>query len=88
LGHIPSGIIWFRDEGFIGSRVTFEEPEPSVWRLDRKVSDHEIYEVEEDAKMPGGVSEARAVFFCSRLDSPVPKQAVMKIRMQYFVQGC
>lgn len=80
MGRIPSGITWFDVVEFIGSQVTFRD---SVRRLDRKVSENELYEAEQDAQMPGGGSEARAVFFCSRLDTPDGEEAVIKIRMQY-----
>ncbi|KAL2008415.1 hypothetical protein VTN00DRAFT_6609 [Thermoascus crustaceus] len=78
MDRIPSGITWCDEEEFIGSQVIFQN---SVWRLDRKVSEKELYDTEQDAQMPGGGSEARAVFFCSRLDSS--EEAAIKIRMQY-----
>jgi hypothetical protein len=72
---------WFGDS-FIGSEVSFTKPDPSTWRLKEKISENADHETEEGARKLEMVSEARAVFICSRVDGPLPQEAVIKIRMQ------
>ncbi|KAH8804583.1 hypothetical protein F5884DRAFT_859207 [Xylogone sp. PMI_703] len=76
--HIRSGVVWFEDEKFLGSEISFPD---STWRLETKLSEHEYYEGERSAKIGLG-SEARAVFLCSKLTGSGPEQAIIKIRMQ------
>ncbi|KAH8811426.1 hypothetical protein F5884DRAFT_782070 [Xylogone sp. PMI_703] len=78
MGRYESGIIWFDDERFIGSEITFQQPHLSSWKLERKIIEHEDLEVEEFASP--GCSEARAVFICKSRDGS--KEAIMRIRMQ------
>lgn len=78
-----SNIKWFDEEQFLGSIITFPGSSQPTWKLERKIIEHEFCEDEEDAKEPGMASEARAVFVCSSLGQSSPKEAIVKIRMQY-----
>lgn len=82
MGRNPSGITWFDDE-YIGTEVSFAEPDYSTWKLEKKVAENEYYETEEDVTAGCAFSEARAVFFCSTQIEGFPREAVIKIRMQY-----
>lgn len=85
MGRRPrSGVTWFGDE-YIGSTVSFDNPLQS-WRLHQKVSEHEFYEDEFNVSM-GLHFEAAAVYFCSGIDGDglEPREAVIKIRMQYII---
>jgi hypothetical protein len=83
MGRVASGITWFDDDEYIGTEVSFEEPDYSTWKLEKKVSENEYYETEKDVMAGCAFSEARAVFFCSTEIKGFPKEAVIKIRMQY-----
>ena len=74
-------IPWFGDN-FIDSEVSFTKPDRSTWRLMQKISENAYHETEENAKSLDVVSEARAVFICSRVDGLQHQEAVIKIRMQ------
>jgi hypothetical protein len=79
--HFSSGITWFDKDEFIGSEISFPQPQSSTWRLDTKLSESEFYDTEDDAKH-GLTSEVRAVFACTRLTGDGPREAVIKIHMQ------
>ena len=72
-------ISWF-DDHFIGSEVSFIKPTSSTWKLKQKISENAYRETENDARELEMVSEARAVFICSRADDG-QQEAVIKIRM-------
>lgn len=74
-------ISWFGDN-FIDSEVSFTQPDRSSWRLKQKISENAYHETDEDAKNLDMVSETRAVFICSRVDSLQQQEAVINIRMQ------
>jgi hypothetical protein len=74
-------IPWFGDN-LIGSQVSFTGSDPSAWRLELKISENADQDTEEYAKEMEVVSEARAVFICSRVDGFAHHEAVIKIRMQ------
>ncbi|KAL1979309.1 hypothetical protein VTN96DRAFT_6229 [Rasamsonia emersonii] len=76
-----SGVTWFDEDRWIGSEVTFGEPHPSRWRLNRKLAESEDCATESDVKECMMASEARGVFVCSSIDDPT-QEAVVKIRMQ------
>ena len=76
-----ASIPWF-DDHFIGSEVSFIKPDPSTWRLKQKISENAYRETEKDARELDMVSEARAVFICSRVDDLEQQEAVIKTRMQ------
>ncbi|KKA16609.1 Uncharacterized protein T310_9775, partial [Rasamsonia emersonii CBS 393.64] len=75
-----SGVTWFDEDRWIGSEVTFGEPHPSRWRLNRKLAESEDCATESDVKECMMASEARGVFVCSSIDDPT-QEAVVKIRM-------
>lgn len=77
-----SGVTWFDEDRWIGSEVTFGEPHPSRWRLNRKLAESEDCATESDVKECMMASEARGVFVCSSINDPT-QEAVVKIRMQY-----
>ena len=74
-------IPWFGDN-FIGSEVSFIKPDSSTWRLKQKITENAYCETENAARELDMVSEARAVFICSRVDVLEQQEAVIKIRMQ------
>ena len=74
-------IPWFGDN-FIDSEVSFTKLDRCPWRLKQKISENAYHETEEGAKRLDMVSEARAVFICSRVDGLQHQEAVIKIRMQ------
>ena len=72
---------WFGDN-FVGSKVSFIKPDSSTWQLKQKISEYAYRETENIAREMEMVSEARAVFICSRADGLTQQEAVIKIRMQ------
>ncbi|RFU29386.1 hypothetical protein B7463_g6961, partial [Scytalidium lignicola] len=80
MGRWRSGIIWFDDEKYIGSEITFQQPHHSSWKLEQKIIEHEYCYDGEDIKA-GLIPEARAVFTCRSLDGS-SKEAIMKIKKQ------
>ena len=76
---VVSDIDWFNDETYIGSSVSFSS---SVWRLERKITEHEYYETQLDVEELGINSEARGVFISTKLSGNGPSTAVIKIRLQ------
>ncbi|KAH8811666.1 hypothetical protein F5884DRAFT_855005 [Xylogone sp. PMI_703] len=59
-GSYTSNIDWFDDDVYIGSEITFQEPQPSKWKIERKISSHDYFEGEADVKNLGLESEGRA----------------------------
>ena len=72
---------WF-DDSFIGRKVLFPAPKPSAWVLKEKLSENAYVQSEEECKEMEMISEARAIFICSRVDSIDSEEAIIKIRMQ------
>jgi len=70
------------DEKWIGSYLTFTEPQPSRWRIDRKLAENEDLATEADVKECMMRSKARSVFVC--LNVPT-QETVVKIWMRYVV---
>jgi hypothetical protein len=60
----------------------FPAPKPSAWVLKEKLSENAYLRSEEECKETEMISEARAVFICSRVDSIDSEEAIIKIRMQ------
>lgn len=69
--------MWFR--GFIGMKVEFPK---SNWILSKQISEHAHSYTQEECQDLDAISEARAVFFCSKVDGDGPQEAVMKAFMQ------
>lgn len=91
-------ISWF-GQSYLGRKVSFKKPEPSVWVLKELISESDYIDEEEDeseeegsrveesGEEDGPVSQsvAKAVFICARMDGDkvTGKEAIIKIHMQY-----
>jgi hypothetical protein len=82
MDNTRSGITWFDEDKWIGSCLTFTDPQPSTWIIDRKLAENEDLATEADVKECMMPSEARGIFVCSNVDV-TNQEAVVKIRMQY-----
>jgi hypothetical protein len=82
MDNARSGITWIDEDKWIGSCLTFTDPQPSRWRIDQNLAGNEYPATETEVKECMMPSEARGIFVCSNVDDPAQK-AVVKTRMQY-----
>ncbi|EAU38935.1 predicted protein [Aspergillus terreus NIH2624] len=76
---IYSYVTWFKEEDYIGTVVSFPS---GSWKLDRKITENESFNSQTEWETYKLCSEARAVFFCSKVSGDGPSDAVIKIHMQ------
>ncbi|PGH13627.1 hypothetical protein AJ80_06259 [Polytolypa hystricis UAMH7299] len=73
--------MWFGNE-FRDLKVHFGGKHPSTWILKEKISEHADSYGEEESEAVEAMSEARAVFLCSKCDNKNTEVAVVKVYMQ------
>lgn len=74
--------MWF-GPWFSGLRVTFPGPNPSTWLLREQISENDKVETQSFCGEMDIISEARAVFICSKIEGDGPEEAMIKVFMQY-----
>lgn len=70
------------DDSFLDLRISFTEPNVSVWTPKQKLSEHCDADFEQGANELDAPSEARATYLYSRVDREGEEEAIIKIRMQ------
>ncbi|KAK2760839.1 hypothetical protein FQN54_002078 [Arachnomyces sp. PD_36] len=73
--------MWF-GPSFTGLEVQFSGRCPSVWKLEQQISEHADFCSRQECEDLDDISEARAVFLCSKVDGYGPQEAIMKVFMQ------
>lgn len=74
--------MWF-GPSFKGLKVHFPGSRPSSWKLEQQISEHADFYTRGECEDLDDISEARAVFLCSKVDGHGPQEAVMKVFMQF-----
>ncbi|KAL1967825.1 hypothetical protein VTN77DRAFT_2514 [Rasamsonia byssochlamydoides] len=74
---VPCAITWFPSTKLVGTTVSFCDPYPSTWKLERKLTENTHGIIGND-----NAREARVVFIGTRVDKPTGEKAIIKIRMQ------
>lgn len=74
--------MWF-GPNFIDLRVTFPGSNPSTWIIKEQISENEEEKSQDWCREMDTIPEVRGVFICSKLEGNGPKEAVMKVIMQF-----